>query len=581
MINTYNLGDMIQSHWKLIRLLGEGSFGRVFEAEREDFGTIYKAAIKIITIPQSQSEIISARAEGMSESDLTTYFRSFVEEIVREFALMSQLKGTANIVSYEDHTVIEHKDNIGWDILIRMELLTSLFEYSANEPFTRQTVTKLGIDICRALELCQKFNVIHRDIKPENIFVSKLGDFKIGDFGIARTVEKTTSGLSKKGTYTYMAPEIYRGDAYGSSVDIYSLGIVLYRLLNDNRAPFLPDYPAPISHSDREASLAKRISGAVIPNPKNADGRLAEIVLKACAYNPKDRYSSPMQMRQELEAILYNREEASIIYPQGDETPLKSVEYVEIEAESPEPPEVEATESMFGSVAVEEVVEKTESVFGSTVIEEETEKTESVFGNDVRVEENDDEDMVDEDNYRFKELPDIEFSAEYDSLAHVDIDKFIQSANIPNELKIPYTEFSYKLKDLYKIISEEFQYSRYEDGYSFTDSCFINIYDVEYLLCLEIKYFIITNNFKLTSRLTKIDEESIPYDMWNGLNEEYNYLQNEDESLINEEESSPYIDTNNYDDDYSYKMRSAAFILISLVIFGLLIFLFGTKLFYI
>jgi len=363
MTNNYKPGDIVLGNWKLTRLIGEGSFGRVFEAEREDFGATYKAAIKIITIPQSQSEVISARAEGMDDDSATAYFRSFVEEIVGEFALMSKLKGTANVVSYEDHTVVQHRDSIGWDIIIRMELLTPLMQYSIDQTPTRQSVIKLGIDICRALELCQKFNIVHRDIKPENIFVSELGDFKLGDFGIARTVEKTTSGLSKKGTYTYMAPEVYREGEYGSSVDIYSLGIVLYRLLNDNRAPFLPAYPAPIKHSDREAALAKRISGAPLPNPKNADGRLAEIVLKACAHNAKDRYSSPLQMRQELEAIQYRSGEAAIIYPQGDVVPIKSVDYAKTDDRFSTPITQDVTESIFGEAVIPEA---TESMFGKT-----------------------------------------------------------------------------------------------------------------------------------------------------------------------------------------------------------------------
>ena len=391
MNGQYNAGDTVLGNWKLSRLIGEGSFGRVFEAVREDFGTTYKAAIKIITIPQRQSEIKSARAEGMDEKSVNDYFRSFVEEIVREFALMSRLKGTANVVSYEDHTVIPHQGTIGWDIIIRMELLTPLLDHTSTKTFTRQDVTKLGIDICRALELCQKFNIIHRDIKPENIFISDLGDYKLGDFGIARTIEKTTSGLSKKGTYTYMAPEVYREGAYGSSVDIYSLGIVLYRLLNDNRAPFLPEYPAPITHSDREASLAKRISGAKLPEPKNADGRLAEIVLKACAYDSKDRYSSPMQMREELEAILYSREEAPIIYPNGDEAPIKSLDYVSTDAEHPAPIVNEATESVFGATVAPETTEsvcelaaeyKTESMFDPIAIESQ-EPAPASINNDV------------------------------------------------------------------------------------------------------------------------------------------------------------------------------------------------------
>ena len=200
MNGRYEPGEVVLGNWKLTRLIGEGSFGRVFEAEREDFGRVYKAAIKIITIPQNQSELASARSEGMSEESVTIYFQSFVEEIVSEFALMSELKGTANIVSYEDHSVIGHNTGIGWDIFIRMELLTPLIHHASEHGFSRRNAIKLGIDICKALELCQKFNIIHRDIKPENIFVSKLGDYKLGDFGIARTVEKTTSGLSKKGT---------------------------------------------------------------------------------------------------------------------------------------------------------------------------------------------------------------------------------------------------------------------------------------------------------------------------------------------------------------------------------------------
>ena len=342
-INYYKQYEPIFGSWRITRQIGEGSFGKVFEIEREDFGVTYKAALKAITVPASESELLEVKADGMDDASVRTYFGSFVEELVREFALMSRLKGNSNVVSYEDHQVIEHPNDIGWDILIRMELLTPLNRYTSTHTVTRQDVIKLGTDLCRALEMCQKFNIIHRDIKPENIFISGMGDFKLGDFGIARTVEKTTSGLSKKGTYTYMAPEVYKGEAYGSTVDIYSLGIVLYRLLNGNRTPFLPAAPAPITHADRENALARRFSGAPLPAPCHAEGRLAEIVLKACAYDPRERYSSPMQMRQELESILYNREESKYIYPEGDDVPQDSVHYVKT-GEEPPVAETEATQ---------------------------------------------------------------------------------------------------------------------------------------------------------------------------------------------------------------------------------------------
>ena len=303
MNGNYSPGEIVFGKWELDRVLGAGSFGKVFEATRNDFGS-YKAAVKVITIPQNPSEIMEARSEGMDDHSITLYFRSMVDEIVREFEILSQFKGSSNIVSYEDHDVIAHTDGYGWDILIRMELLTPMVEYMQTNPMSTRDVIRLGVDICKALEFCHHYNVIHRDIKPENIFVSKMGDFKLGDFGIARTVEKTGSGLSKKGTYTYMAPEVFRESRYDATVDIYSLGIVLYRLLNNNRAPFLPAPPAPITHADREMSLSRRICGDPLPAPANADSRLAQVILKACAFWPADRYQTASQMRADLEALM-------------------------------------------------------------------------------------------------------------------------------------------------------------------------------------------------------------------------------------------------------------------------------------
>lgn len=230
-------------------------------------------------------------------------------------------------MSYENHQVIEHRDGIGWDILIQMELLTPLNKYIVSNTITQRDIIRLGIDLCNALELCQKFNIIHRDIKPENIFVSEVGNFKLGDFGISRTADRT-SGMTKTGTEAYMAPEVYKGEPYHSTVDIYSLGLVLYRLLNGNRLPFFPPAPAPVKPEDRDNAVKKRFSGAPLPPPCHARGRLGEIVLKACSYSPRDRYSSPGQMRQELEAILYSREEGPYIFTNGDDVPQDSVHYV-------------------------------------------------------------------------------------------------------------------------------------------------------------------------------------------------------------------------------------------------------------
>ena len=324
---AYRPGAQVLGDWNIVSCLGAGSYGKVFEIERSEFGQTYRAALKVITVPQSSAEVRSVISEGMSVSQAEAYFHGIVEELMHEFSIMFKLKGTANIVSCEDLRVLEHPDGIGWDILIRMELLHPLLPYVYQHPMARRDIIRLGIDICKALELCQRYNIIHRDIKPENIFISDNGDYKLGDFGIARTIERTTSGLSKKGTYSYMAPEVYAGREYGFSVDTYSLGLVLYRMLNKNRGPFLPQPPEAITFSSREQALARRMSGEPLPRPFYGEGRLGEIVLKACAFDPKDRYSSPQQLRQELEAILYTQTDAAVIYPDGDELTMDRESY--------------------------------------------------------------------------------------------------------------------------------------------------------------------------------------------------------------------------------------------------------------
>ena len=377
-LKYYKQHEPFWGSWYITKLIGQGNFGKVFEIERQEFDETYRAALKIITVPQNESEIKNVLASGMDQASVAEYFEGMAKEIVSEFKLMSTLKGNSCVVSYEDHQVITHENGLGRDILIRMELLTPLIDYIQTNKMTRRDVIKLGIDMCNALELCQKRNIIHRDIKPENIFVSEDGHFKLGDFGIARTIEKTSSGLSKKGTYTYMAPEIYKNEAYGSSVDIYSLGIVMYRLLNNNRTPFLSAYPEKIKHSDVDNALILRIGGKIIPKPSEADGRLAEIVLKACAYNSKERYSSPMEMRSELEAILYKTEESKIIYPKGDEVAVKPNEYVDTEdgEDSFETQNDEGTVSIFGEAPRETNEDKSQSEeVKQPVKEEEREET--------------------------------------------------------------------------------------------------------------------------------------------------------------------------------------------------------------
>jgi len=312
----YTIGTKIPSMpgWEIVRELGEGSYGKVFEVHKNNFDVTTKAALKLIRIPKSVSDIREAMSEGMDEQSVTTYFEGIVKRFVKEIAVMSELKSHPNIVACEDYVVEPHAGNIGWDILIRMELLTPLVNYQLKHPMNEEMVKRLAMDLCEALVFCQKKGLIHRDIKPANIFVDENGRFKLGDFGVARSAEKTMGGYSKQGTEIYMAPEVYLGRPYGATVDIYSLGLVLYRLMNGNRLPFYPAAPAPIEFSDRENALTARLRGEPMAPPCNASEEFAAVILKACAYESKDRYRTAAEMLEALKNIGKNSEKNSEKY---------------------------------------------------------------------------------------------------------------------------------------------------------------------------------------------------------------------------------------------------------------------------
>ena len=293
--------------WKIIEKIGEGSFGKVYKAQRTERGKSFYSAIKIINIPGSQSELNSVRSETGDDQAARQYFQNLVEECIQEVSTMEYFRGNSYIVSVEDFKVMEYLDAIGWEISIRMEYLTSFMDCCAEKQLTENEVIQLGLDLSKALEYCRKLNIIHRDIKPENIFVSRFGDFKLGDFGIARELERTMSGFSKKGTYSYMAPEMYKGEKYDSGVDIYSLGIVLYKLMNHNRLPFMNLEKQFITYRDKENALTRRMSGEQMEPPAEAGRLFAQIILKACAFDPAKRYQTPEEFYRDLDDLKHGR----------------------------------------------------------------------------------------------------------------------------------------------------------------------------------------------------------------------------------------------------------------------------------
>lgn len=291
-------GDM-----RIDKPLREGNNGREYRIYQNGSGEKTNSALKWISIGPADSEKAELLIPGNSEDTQKQQYRDRMSRIEQAINIFIDLQSNSHIVGYKDHFIHERTDEIGWDILIRTELLTSLADYLRSNHLEDSDIIKMGIQICDALNACQQRNIIHLDVNPSNIFVSGDGNYKLGIFSIPHYLGNGQSNSSNHDICDYMAPEVIHRIPFGTFADQYSLGVVLYQMLNENRVPFMPRYPAPITSRDIEESRRKRIGGGEFPKPVRGNDRMWEIICIACKQEPKDRYSGIVQMQEELKAL--------------------------------------------------------------------------------------------------------------------------------------------------------------------------------------------------------------------------------------------------------------------------------------
>ena len=288
-------------HWQIREFLGSGSSGKtaVFRLARSDseWGT---SALKVINLIEERGDINSMPDFRKKEYEQARRECSLNAE--QEVRLMDDLRGNTNIVDYQDHTFIDwtDEDRFGRDLLIRMELLEDLYsEIQNGRIFGESEVLKIGKDICSALVLCHSKNILHRDVKPGNIFRNKDGNYKLGDFGVSRVLDACPGAIASTGigTYEYWPAEQMTG-RYDKRVDIYSLGLVLYELCNHNRLPFATT----IYITGREVSM--RLAGVPFPQLVDVNPTFSAVILKACAFDPDERYQSAEEFLEALNTVI-------------------------------------------------------------------------------------------------------------------------------------------------------------------------------------------------------------------------------------------------------------------------------------
>lgn len=290
-------------NWYITSEIGSGASGVVYRIEAKRGNRTDVSALKVepITLDDVMYTDEQRRKEYLEKKRLAA---------VNETNIMYGLRKCPYIVGYEEEDIRQLKNTEGYVLLIRMEYLECLHTMAKQGKFNRaeSNVLKLAHDIGSGIQAAHNNNVIHRDIKPANFFYSKEDDtYKLGDFNISKT---SASARSFAGTEGYIAPEIYKAkqsvdNVYTKQADIYSFGICLYQLMNNFCFPFEEERLA-------DEAIEIRMNGTPLPLPKTASPEFGRIILKACAYNPADRYSSIDEMLADINALrLYNAPSAN------------------------------------------------------------------------------------------------------------------------------------------------------------------------------------------------------------------------------------------------------------------------------
>ncbi len=279
------IGDVIGGKYRLLRLLGDGGMGSVYEASHEMLGT--KVAIKVL-----HADLV--RRTGL------------IDRFLQEARVAAQIK-SPHVVQVTD--VDRSPSGLAYIVmeLLEGEALSATLDRQAKLPLA--TACDFASQILAALEAAHSLGVTHRDLKPENVFVTYQGAakpvLKLIDFGIAKLRSSapgerslTVAGMLM-GTAEYMAPEqAYSADKVDGRSDIYAVGVMLYEMLAGKR---------PVHGDDARAIAIKVERGEVTPLVHAATDvprEIAGLVHRAMAPRPELRFATATEMRLALEAAL-------------------------------------------------------------------------------------------------------------------------------------------------------------------------------------------------------------------------------------------------------------------------------------
>lgn len=278
--------------------------------------------LKVLSIPAADSQVRAMILSGAyaDEAALHAYYGKVIDEVKQELNAGRKLAESGCFAGALDYQIETKESGVGYDVYILRPFHIPLDELLSRGAITNLRAVNLGIDLCDSVIACREAGYIFGNIKPENVFLTKSGRFMLGDLGLIPLEDLEYACLPEDYLGAYSAPELSEiTSSPNQTMDIYSLGMVLYKIYNGNHDPFEDE------HTGEGMADKLRMTGKPLPTPIYADYELAGIILKACAFHPEERYQSPEELKQAI-CMYMQRNEISdtLIVPPivADETPI-------------------------------------------------------------------------------------------------------------------------------------------------------------------------------------------------------------------------------------------------------------------
>ena len=269
--------------------------------------------LKHISVPESQKQVDALMFTGAAatKEDAQKYYEQVVSDYQTELTTLETLSASPNLDCFRSYQIAPKEDGVGYDMYLLAEHRKTLVDYLSDNAMTKLCAVNLAMDLCSALIDLRAAGLIHRDVKPSNIYLNAQGHFLLGDLGIAKIDDLKYCTMPESMLSSYSAPELF--SLLGTiepTTDIYSVGLILYRIFNGNHAPFEDE------NTSAKAADRRRVTGEALPVPMYADYEISEIILKACAFQPADRYQSPQELKDALvEYMKRNQVDDTLIVP--------------------------------------------------------------------------------------------------------------------------------------------------------------------------------------------------------------------------------------------------------------------------